>query len=877
MSLNLGPYFRARARSGGPRVVTSVLAAALIPPACGAVFPPQVSSKDVPALLKATEFVRGLSESDLVRLVPEQSGLRFVGCPNCNGGRQEGQLVWTPERPNEVFCEYCKHRYPSEKYRMDKALQVRTPAAGIHRYPYWEDAKGYRYFFQARRDFLVKEYLASSARDLALLYVVSGDRQHARRAALILDRFAEVFPAWTYHYDYPFQQKEIYDGHVPPEKFRPGFRTSRWNWWAYMDVPSLLVQAYDWIRDSGVLDQLSKEQAVDVPARIERDLFRNAAEQVLANPETHGNMSPTAWRSLVVLGRVIGEPTYVMEPLSRLRRFVESRFFYDSTWPEGAPSYYIQTVNGLKRVLELVKGETKLDLQPAFTAVGKAESELMRMRLPNGRLVPMHDTWSYSRQQPLGETQPYLLPALGHACLGGGAGDAQTQAHLTWSGGYGHQHADNLSLLLFAQGREMLSDLGYTHTAYRSWTLSTAAHNTVVIDGHNQVSGGRGEDPTDGSLRWFDSSDPRVQVVSAEGNRGYPGKAKVYRRTLTAIDAGQNRRYLVDLFEVEGGRIHDYFLHGDADAPAVVEADLPVEPLTSLLPSGFDWTPTRNEGEASRSQEPHYAYGFLRRLRTSAALAGGQLHLRFRAASASNAGIRVTLWPERASRLVLGENPSIRGAAEDDAKLEKFQRPFAMLRHIAEDGRSTFVAVLEPHSGSPFLSRIERVPTPGATLVLRVQTGDRTDLIVYSAPQSVNIGDASYRGDIGVLSLRGGKVEHAYALGEGGWRRREFQLSTGTAQRAQLKQVSGDGFVLDGSPETLPARNSVARLVTPDGWVYAYTVLAAEQGVGGVRLRVKEGPGLTFDVAKRRLELTAYPQRVHEGVPRIEWTPTAAR
>jgi hypothetical protein len=865
--MKLSFVFRSAGRlSGWPGLAASIAVGAL--PAGGAVFPPEASTKDVPALLEATAFVRRLPEQDLVRLVPEQSGLRFVGCPNCNGGRQEGQLVWTPERPNEVSCSYCNHRYPSDKYRMDKTLEVRSPGGGTHRYPYWEDAKGYRYFFQARRDFHVREYLAARARDLALLYAVTRDKQHARRAALILDRFAEVFPGWTYHYDYPFQQKEIYDGAVPPEKFRPGFRTARWTWWAYMDVPTLLVQAYDWIRDSG-------EPAPEKAARIERNLFRNAAEQVLANPETYGNMSPTAWRSLVILGRVIGEPAYIEEPVRRLRRFVETRFFYDSTWPEGAPSYFIQTVGGLKRVLELVGGQTKIDIQPASAAVRNAESQLMKMRLPNGRLVPVHDTWSYNRREPLAETEPYLLPALGHACLGGGAGDAQSQAHLTWSGGYGHQHADNLSLLLFAHGREMLSDLGYTHTAYRSWTLATAAHNTVVIDGENQASGGRGEEPSDGALRWFDARDPRVQVVSAEGNRAYPGKAKVYRRTVAAIDAGRNRRYFVDVFEVEGGKTHDYFLHGDADVGAAVETEMKLEPLGSLLPRGLDWTPTRNEGEASRSREPHYAYGFLRRLRATAVPAESQVGLTFRSAGESGPGLRVTLWPQRASRLVLGENPAIRGADEDDAKLEKFQRPFLMLRREAEDGRSTFAAVLEPHTGAPFLSRIERLSIPGAALALRVSIEDRTDLIVYAAGRRVSIGDVSFQGEIGVLSVRGGKVEHAYVLGEGNWRRGEFQLSTGPTQRAPVKQVIGDGFLLEGKPEWLPPRESVARLVTSGGWVYPYTVIAAEPVANGVRLRVKEGPGIAFDGAKQRLELIAFPQRVHEGAPHIEWTAAA--
>jgi hypothetical protein len=850
-----------------------------------------VTERDIPELMRATEFVRGLDEPSLLRLVPEQSGLRFVGCPNCTGGRQEGQLVWTPEHPDEVYCRYCAHRYPSEKYPMNAAVTVRSPRKEAVRFPYWENATGYRYFFRARRDALVRDYLASRCQDLARLYYVTKERAYARRAALIMYRFAQVFPGWCYHYDYPFQQKEIYDGDVPPEKFRRGFRTARWDWWAYLDIPTPLVQAYDWIRESGIFADLARERGEDVAAQIERDLFRNAAEQVLANPESYGNMSPIAWRALVPLGRVIGEPRYVHEPVRRLRQFVGTRFFYDGTWPEGAPSYHAQSVGGLMTVLRLLRGYSDppayvdpadgvrfddLDLEASFPALRRANESLLKMRLPNGRLVPVHDTWSTNRRDPLTETQPYLLPALGHACLGGGRGAAQTQLHLTWSGGYGHQHGDNLSLLLFAQDREMLSDLGYSHTAYRAWTQATAAHNTVVIDGLSQEFGGRGE-ATDGSLRWYDARDPRVQVVSATGERAYPGKASLYRRSLVLINAGQGRSYAVDLFEVEGGRIHDYFLHGDADAPSSVRTSLPLEPLATLLPPGFDWRATQNEGETGRAREPHYAYGFLRSLRAAPAPAGAALPVTFSPAAETGPRLRVTLFPGANSRLLLGENPSIRPAGEDDSKLDAFTRPFLALRREAAGGHSAFVSVLEPYATAPFLTSIERLPAPAATVVLRVQFGDRTDLIVLGAstPVSLPAGgrETTFQGEVGVLSLRGERVEHAFALGAGGWTRGAFRLRVDGSQSWGLRLVQKDGFTLAGNTTVLPQAGEIVRLHTGNGWIYPYTVAAAERAGDAIRLRVVEGPDLTFDAEARRLRLTAYPQREHTGTARLEWIP----
>ena len=804
-----------------------------------AVFPPGVTQADVPRLLEATAWVRSLDEAALVQLVPQRSGLYFVGCPNCNNGKQEGQLAWTPDRPGEVFCRYCNHRYPSEKYPMRSELTARNPRGETQAYPYWADATGYRYFFEARRDDLVRDYLANRARELAQLYAVTGDRAFARRAALILDRFAEVFPGWCYHYDYPFRQKVIYDGAVSPQQFRTDYRTARWTWWAYLDVPLPLVQAYDWIRASGALEELSQARGTDVAARIERDLFRSAGAQVMANQEGYSNMSPTMWTSLVRMGRTIGEPAYVHEPVRRLRQFVGMRFFYDGVWPEGAPSYHAQTVSNLATVLDVLKGYSdpqgytdpedggrfdNLDLGAAFPRLQRSNEALMKMRLPDGRFVPVHDTWSTNRRAALTQTQPYLLPALGHACLGGGTGAAQAQWHLTWSGGYGHQHADNLSLLVFAHGRELASDLGYTHTRDRAWTLASAAHNLVVVDGRNQATGSLTA-PSDGSLRWFDASAGRVQAVSAAGERGYPGLARVYRRTLLVVE----NRYAVDVFEVEGGNTHDYFLHGDADAGGTAETALPLDPLDTLLPAGMSWRAARNEGEVGLAAQQWWAYGYLRHLRAGAAPAGVPLQVTLR--SGGRGGLRAILLPEEGSRLVVGDDPAVRGAKEDDARLDACTRPFLMLRRQAAGGRSVFVAVLEPFESEPSITAVERVDAPAGTVSLRITRNGAAEVATVSpdAPPG-----------------------------------RSFES-------LPLAAMEADALVVSGAAESRPRTGEILRLKTADGWVYPFTVAGAEAVDGGLRIRVEEGGGMAFDPAAGSLRLTAYPQRSHNGPIDVEW------
>ena len=55
--------------------------------------------------------------------------------------------------------------------------------------------------------------------------------------------------------------------------------------------------------------------------------------------------------------------------------------------------------------------------------------------------------------------------------------------------GYGHQHEDALSFVIYAYGKYMLIDVGnypYDSSEWRKYVLSTRAHNTIMVDGQDQ-------------------------------------------------------------------------------------------------------------------------------------------------------------------------------------------------------------------------------------------------------------------------------------------------------------------------------------------------------------------------------------------------------
>ncbi|HLK68131.1 MAG TPA: alginate lyase family protein [Bryobacteraceae bacterium] len=107
----------------------------------------------------------------------------------------------------------------------------------------------------------------------------------------------------------------------------------------------------------------------------------------------------------------------------------------------------------------------------------------------------------------------------------------------------GHAHADALSFTLFCDGRELLVDPGtFVYNCapeWRSYFRSTAAHNTVRVDGRDQAEQG-------GTFRWTTRLDARkgeefeaAGVTYVEGEHdGYSRIGVTHRRRILYADPG---------------------------------------------------------------------------------------------------------------------------------------------------------------------------------------------------------------------------------------------------------------------------------------------------------------------------------------------------
>ena len=839
-----------------------------------------LTEKEVARLKRRVRAVMAFSEAEMVALIPDKTGFRFVGCPDCDAGAQEGQLRWSIKDPHRVQCRYCEMVFPNETYPDDQVLQVVNPVGETVTYPFWEDETGYRYHFQAKAWREARVYFAAIAEDLGQLYQATGDVAYARRAALILDTFAQYYPGFLVSYDRAHEQK----GFVfePPY---PNFG-GKWGRWRADEMPTNLARAYDAIYTSGELERLSDAIGVDVKQRIEDDFFRRAIRQEGFHEITYGNASPRIYVGYAVIGRVLNDPELVNEAIRRSLGLFERQFYADGFWHEGSLGYHRMTMAGMQGVFDALKGYSdplgyvsddgvrydNLDLERDIAIVKKANQLLDICRYPDGRWIPIHDAWARldSRRvdpnvKPLEQSHATLLPGVGHAWLGRGKGEHQVQVHLHFSGAYGHAHADNLNLMLFARGQELLSDVGYTHTRYRSWAASTLCHNTVLIDEKEQHTDRR--DITDGSILAFEAAYAPVQWVEASGEDVYPELAEEYRRLVMLVNAGEEDHYVVDLFRVRGGEQRDWVMHGSADVDMRVEANVPLQHYGENLLPGVKVRFSEHERDDGDAEGRNVALAFFQNVLQNR----GAENARVTFHGDNAVAVRIHLVGLADSELFVGDAPSVRRADEDEPLLDRFRMPMLMVR---QKGRSPsrFLAIHEPFRDKAFIDSVEVEDIGERGVYLKVRHRGVTDHIVLQPGTEVfRADDLTFQGEVGFVREQDGEAQ---VMGLWGGEKMQWQNTHLTGGGILMGQVTDvlriqDGapyhaLVVSGTTEMNEIDGAVAVVIFGDGTTRGLRV----QHVEGDQVILEDDPG--FRITNKGMAHCFFPLREIEGTVQLQ-------
>ena len=268
----------------------------------------------------------------------------------------------------------------------------------------------------------------------------------------------------------------------------------------------------------------------------------------------------------------------------------------------------------------------------------------------------------------------------------------ETRKHVALNygkGNRGHGHRDRLAVNVIAYGYDLSADVGYPASwvspKIGGWETHTASHCTVMVDGENQGFSA-------GSLNLFVPGS-WVQMADASGERAYPGRVMLYRRAVALIPVDEERAYVVDLFRVKGGKMHDYSFHSlGGDAGERFALDLPAGASMTAQAGG-----TLAGPEVAFGDQP--GYGFLKEV--ARAKVDGDVKATWRA-EADGAGLRLHVVGRAGTEVITGL-----GEGNGNLGQSPWDRYLIVRREAEGAGSSCFAAVLEPFSGKPGLDGVE--------------------------------------------------------------------------------------------------------------------------------------------------------------------------
>lgn len=426
-------------------------------------------------------------------------------------------------------------------------------------------------------DYLHHNHLAGAALSLAVVYGIEKDRAYAEKAAEILLKYADAYPG----------------SHAGSESGGMFLQSLDESVWAIA-----LAQAYDLIYYSRTLGEDGKQL-------IEQRLFRQIAESLMSLG-IEGSRGAWYLSAVGVIGLAIKDASLVRYALDAFELQMATQLGDDGLWPQSVHTYHFYALAAFVWFAEACY-RAGIDLYNWEVRPGKSLRAMFASPLeyayPSFQLPAIHDGW-FEKALPLdlyeiayrrwgdqsfawvlkkgyrfGEcpvnahqgANPDLfqrtsffaflfgrdLPGRTGAPAFKGA-DFQGIGICTLRGGddlmvtldYGHSrehgHADKLSFTLFANGVVAMPDYGTPGLGsdLTWWSKSTAAHNTVVVDGANQ-------EPSEEHGLVHRHCGSLVQCASAVAGDSYPGVSQTRR----IVNVG-NACIVVD--DLVSDKEHDY-------------------------------------------------------------------------------------------------------------------------------------------------------------------------------------------------------------------------------------------------------------------------------------------------------------------------------
>jgi len=906
----------------------------------------------LPDIILAPETVEYLEDAistymalplpELIALMPARRPFAF-DYNSCKKRR----FSWDPRTPDVITRADGTVFDFAAKYPVTGREKAVAPNGKVTDYPYHEPEKAdarYGRYTVGNRIYLdqflttVKcRELCRTAYTMAVLARTTGKQEYALRSAAILWALSRRIPDWPV-----FGRK----GQEPVRFLSPD---SYDDWMAFVlsfvsiddhneagwytvatSKLSWLARNFDLIKNTPVWQALSAHTSPDPRADIENALLYVAQRSLKRDASLryspwmlYHNTTPGQIRGLMDVGRAVGCPELVHYGVNKARAILQHALMADGMFPESV-SYLHDLIGSFRTIFEHFDGYSdppgyvskldgvrfdRFDADSELPLFGSARGLLDRLRFPDGTLLSVHDTWSYTtspvpakwlKEYERSPTDSLLLPDFGHAVQGWGAAPNWIETHLHYSGCHNHGHLDMLNLTLWAYGDELVSDLGYTHLG--AYPCETPSHNLVVIDGCNQEQYlvQRGD-----LLVWFATRGAAQVMQAAQDRNPAYNSAQRYRRGVVTIPFAPGRDAIVDFFEVTGGSRHEWMANGCADYAQTVETNLnQTDVLDNLAENGGATTrPVRIKARISEiAGKKALHYGAFRHARRCSNAKPWQVTMTAAPPVAADTpgagpraysretkpGLRLHWIAPRDGEVFLAEAPRNRYSGEHHHKEEAI-KAWADRRMpkiiVRRDGRyldSTFVAVWEPFLQAPWLAEVAALPAinpeDGLGVLLRGEHGQAK--VLYRRPESAaRLVVNGFASDAQFAVLRDyGDDRHAVDVYQGAhvvagdvtaqlspWPSLPV-IGQGEEHGAPYLLVEGalDGYPTD--PEKQPHAGGFVKFVQESHASWWLPLQRLEKNEDGAcRLYLARTIGFAYDARLERLQERFYPFRTLSG------------
>ncbi len=688
--------------------------------------------------------------SAILAYIPKQVGFMFVGDPEASSESPSINLFnFSENDPYKITSKAnASVSYPqSSGTYANNGKDTYTVNGQTVEYPYYKDAQGKKYYFDAMLD--------TFQRDLAIKKTKALSTSDYLGTARLLHAFSVAYETYAPVHDREWLNYlvESVEGDANPYW---GGMWYRW-WQADLGANYLgsLVESFNNIASTDAFEVLSNEVGINVREKV-LAMFEDSMKYIDEYPNLNHNMDFNIWNGKILLAEALDNPDFVHQTLERIEKFIQEGFLFDGGWKEISVSYHNQSVEGIDEASALLDGYSDpdgyesprtgthiddLDIDKLFPSIGAAMSFNGKLVYPDKSYVPIGDTWAYENY---GGSNAFfdslLLPASQIARITKEYDNKKNQVYLMAAPKYGHNQYDSLNMVLHANGEELLPDIGYTHSYLRAWSQSTLSHNTVTVDRQDMNVDGVAEDS--GSITLFKDGST-VSLMSASNPKAY-SSADEYERNMFTVTIPNGSIYVLDIFNVEGGSRHEYSLNGPfLSGTTATSSKTMADYNNSLFDVGttFEY-PTSENSKGTNNANDYYAYMYITDV-DYVDTNNTDVTITFDTTNANkNTQMKVTNLTKGNNKLFLGDAFSLQtlrtGSKSDDKNniLEKDKAPKMVLRRDGNNLQSKFVTLIEPDS---IKANSVSYDENGSGGTIRLSFSGFTDTIYYSNSNTITV------------------------------------------------------------------------------------------------------------------------------------------